>query len=211
MNNENPSTVTHHQPAPWERQEKETNKAWNAFCLYRDMNPADRSISKVSKTLGYKVDALPARWSRHNNWVSRAGAYDAHMDELRRNQRELERLAASDRRIQIARNMQVIGGAKIQELGKGIQQAIKDGKPIPRISLKDATAIINAGVQIERLESGESTSNLAIEGMILIEDAMKREREIIEIVKEAIRAESDPKTTQRIVGYIEARCIAKRD
>jgi hypothetical protein len=204
-----PEIISKRQPHPWERQPGETNKAWNAFRIYRDMDAAERTIKSVSKQLGYSVTALCERWSRLNDWVSRAGTYDAHMDEQRRNRRERERLAASDRRVQIAKNMQLVGGAAIQELGTKIQEALQKGKPIPKISLKDATAIINAGVQIERLESGESTSNIALEGMILIDDVVKRERELIEIVKEAIRANTEPETAKRISGYIESRCTPK--
>ena len=198
-------------PQPWERSEKETSKAWNAYRIYRDMDPAVRTIAKVSKQLGYSVTALCERWSRENDWVSRAGQYDSHVDELKRNQRERERLAASEQRIKIAKNMQFVGGSKIQEIGKKIKEALDKGKPFPQITLKDAALLIDAGVKIERLESGESTSNVAIEGTILIIDVMKREQELIEIVKEAIRAEADPETTKRIVGYIETRCAAKCD
>lgn len=151
-------------PEPWERQEKETSKAWNAFRLYRDMDPADRTIKAVAKKLGYSVTALCERWSRLNDWVSRAGAYDAHMDELKRNQRERERLAASDRRIQLAKNMQLVGGAKIQEIGKKIQDALKNGEALPTISLKDAAQLIDAGVKLERLEAGLTTGNTGISG-----------------------------------------------
>ena len=149
-------------PQPWERTEKETSKAWNAYRIYRDMDPAVRTIAKVSKQLGYSVTALCERWSRENDWVSRAAAYDGHMDELKRNQRERERLAASDRRIQLAKNMQLVGGAKIQEIGKKIQDAIKKGEALPAISLKDAAALIDAGVKLERLEAGLTTGNTGL-------------------------------------------------
>jgi hypothetical protein len=151
-------------PQPWERQEKETNKAWNAFRIYRDMDPADRSLVKVAQKLGFKYPTQTETWSREKDWVSRAGQYDAHIDELRRNQRERERLAASERRIQIAKNMQLVGGSKIQEIGKAIQEAIQKGEPLPAISLKDAALLIDAGVKIERLESGESTGKQELVG-----------------------------------------------
>ena len=193
----------------WERREGETAKAWNAFRIYRDMDPADRSVSKTKTKLGVGTTPHVDMWCSKFQWVSRAGAYDEHMDELKRNQRERERLAASDRRVQIAKNMQLVGGAAVQELGKKIQEALQAGEPIPKISLKDATAIINAGVQIERLESGESTQNVAIEGMILIDDVTKRERELIQIIMEAIRANTEPETARRISEYIETRCAAQ--
>ena len=149
-------------PEPWERQPEETNKAWNAFRIYRDMDPAERSTEKVRKVIGCNTARHLETWSSQYNWVSRAGAYDAHMDELKRNQRERERLAASERRIQLAKNMQLVGGAKIQEIGKKIQDALSKGEALPAISLKDAAALIDAGVKLERLEAGLTTGNTGL-------------------------------------------------
>lgn len=143
-------------PQPWEKQENETAKSFNAFRLYRDMEPASRSLAKVAEKLGYSAPVMCEGWSRKNDWVSRAASYDSHIDELKRNQRERERLAASERRIQIAKNMQLVGGSKIQDIGKKIQEAIQNGQPLPAISLKDAALLIDAGVKIERLECGET-------------------------------------------------------
>ena len=151
-------------PEPWERQPEETNKAWNAFRIYRDLDPSERSTEKVRKVLGCNTARHLETWSSRYEWVSRAGAYDAHMDELKRNQRERERLAASERRIQLAKNMQLVGGAKIQDIGKKIQDALKKGEAIPAMSLKDAAALIDAGIKLERLEAGLTTGNQALTG-----------------------------------------------
>lgn len=193
----------------WERRDGETAKAWYAFRLYRDMNPSERTLAKVAEKCGYADNSLVERWSRKCSWVSRALAYDEFVDNQNRVRRERERSAASDRRIQIARNMQLVGGAAVQELGKKIQDALKEGNPIPKMTMKDAALLINAGVQIERLESGESTQNVAIEGMILVEDVTKRERELIQIIMEAIRANTEPETARKISEYIDARCSAE--
>ena len=149
-------------PQPWERQPEETNKAWNAFRLYRDMEPAERSTQEVANKLLLNSTRHIREWCTEHNWVARAGAYDAHVDELKRNQRERERLAASERRIQLAKNMQLVGGAKIQEIGKKIQDALSKGEALPAISLKDAAALIDAGVKLERLEAGLTTGNTGL-------------------------------------------------
>ena len=149
-------------PQPWERQPEETNKAWNAFRIYRDLDPAERSVQKVADSLTVTSTRHLRDWCSKFEWVSRAGQYDAHMDELKRNQRERERLAASERRIQLAKNMQLVGGAKIQEIGKKIQDALSKGEALPAISLKDAAALIDAGVKLERLEAGLTTGNTGL-------------------------------------------------
>ena len=45
----------------WDRQPGEGPKSWAAFCVYRDMDPATRSLSNVAQQLG-KSKVLMARW-----------------------------------------------------------------------------------------------------------------------------------------------------
>src|SRR5690606_17803428 len=72
----------------WERQGGETDKAYEAFALYRDMG-VNRSVRDVAQQLG-KSAALIARWSSKKNWVERVSAWDDHEDERRR-ERNLRR------------------------------------------------------------------------------------------------------------------------
>ncbi|MEV4557173.1 hypothetical protein AB0K51_09260 [Kitasatospora sp. NPDC049285] len=65
---------------PWERQEGEPTKAYEAFTAYRDQGPA-RSITKVAQELD-KSRALIGRWSRSYAWVLRAAAWDRDQDRL---------------------------------------------------------------------------------------------------------------------------------
>ena len=63
---------------PYERQEDETIKAFEAFCIYRDLG-SDRSIVKVREKCG-KAIRLLERWSSKYDWVERAQSYDDEMD-----------------------------------------------------------------------------------------------------------------------------------
>lgn len=60
---------------PWERQPGETSKAYEAFCVYRDMG-LSRSVVKVGKDLG-KAARTVEDWSRKYNWVQRTEAWDS--------------------------------------------------------------------------------------------------------------------------------------
>ena len=87
-----------------ERRKGETEKAYEAFEIYLEMG-ADRSLGKVAGKLG-KSKALMERWSRRNEWVSRARDYDA---EIRRAMFQEEKKAAAKmrkRQIQTAVLMQ---------------------------------------------------------------------------------------------------------
>jgi hypothetical protein len=64
---------------PWDRQERESPKAWDAFKTYRDLGPRERSTARVAEELG-KSETICNRWSSMWNWVERAAAFDAFAD-----------------------------------------------------------------------------------------------------------------------------------
>ncbi len=66
---------------PWDRRPKETDVAWQAFQMYRDLGPG-RSSREVAKQLA-KSGGLMRRWSSVHEWVERAASWDQHLDEER--------------------------------------------------------------------------------------------------------------------------------
>ena len=54
---------------------RESAKAFEAFCAYRDMGPG-RSVAKVGHAVG-KSTTLMARWSGRWAWVARVATWDA--------------------------------------------------------------------------------------------------------------------------------------
>jgi len=97
----------------WERQENETPKAFDAFCAYRDLPTAERSLqkawSKYKERTGNKSGTMPGRfrdWSSANKWVDRVGAYDDYKDAQHREAYEVERLKQRDNRQQVVRALQ---------------------------------------------------------------------------------------------------------
>ena len=69
---------------PWEQQNGEGAKAFEAFCIYRDLGPS-RSLAKVAKRLG-KSNTLIERWSAAYDWVNRCNAWDLEQDRVARQQ-----------------------------------------------------------------------------------------------------------------------------
>ena len=51
---------------PWERQPRETSKAFQAFCVYRDLR-AERSYVRVAQQL-QKSHTLIGRWAQKYRW-----------------------------------------------------------------------------------------------------------------------------------------------
>lgn len=79
----------------WERQRGESQKAFEAFAIYRDMGPT-RSLLKVTQKLT-KSETLIKRWSSKWNWVDRIQLYDAEMDRQQLLQQEEERKQMAER------------------------------------------------------------------------------------------------------------------
>lgn len=66
----------------WERQPRESEKAYQAFQMYRDMGQG-RNLREVARTLG-KSPSLIYRWSTKHDWVERVRAYDNWLEMERR-------------------------------------------------------------------------------------------------------------------------------
>ncbi len=71
----------------WERQQGESDKAYAAFTMYRDMGP-ERSHRAVAEAI-YGVQAKYSvrtvhEWSRRHGWVDRVAALEARDEMLRR-------------------------------------------------------------------------------------------------------------------------------
>lgn len=89
---------------PWERQEGEGVKAFEAFSIYLDLGE-ERSIRAVAQKLA-KSRQLISRWSATYNWVERVAAWD---DDLRRkahDQAVKKARKMADRHISIALKLQ---------------------------------------------------------------------------------------------------------
>jgi hypothetical protein len=70
------------QSLPWERQHKESEEAFYAFSIYRDMDPLDRHKNKVAVSLEKSV-TLIQRWASNWNWDNRVREYDNYMETVK--------------------------------------------------------------------------------------------------------------------------------
>lgn len=70
---------------PWERQNKESKPAFEAFACYRDQDK--RSQRGVSRTIG-KNTTLIVRWAKRWEWAKRVRAYDRHREKLKLDARD---------------------------------------------------------------------------------------------------------------------------
>jgi hypothetical protein len=78
-------------PLPFEKQPRETGKAFAAFQVYLRLGP-QRSLVAVGQKLG-KSRVVVERWSAKFDWVSRVQAHGAHLAEVER--KVIEELAVA--------------------------------------------------------------------------------------------------------------------
>jgi hypothetical protein len=72
----------------WERRDRETEPAWEAFRGYRDqLQP--RSLARLARELRRSTQLLEG-WSARHEWVRRVASYDRYLDARRRQEREDE-------------------------------------------------------------------------------------------------------------------------
>lgn len=134
---------------PYERQEGETDKAFEAFVIYRDLG-TDRSLVKVREKLG-KSATLIERWSSRNNWVERVQSYDVEMDRKSLLQEEKKRKDMAKRHANYATVFQ----QKVLERLQNLNPA--------ELSTSDMIRWFEISVKIERLSRGESTDITSLE------------------------------------------------
>ena len=120
---------------PWERQPGETEKAYEAFLIYKNLGPG-RTVTEVAKELT-KSRQLLARWSSQYRWKDRASEYD------RENERKEQIATQKARKEMIKRHIQI--GTTLQ--GKAIQ-ALKNIS-LDEMKPQDIERFLQFGTKLE--------------------------------------------------------------
>lgn len=127
----------------WERQRGESQKAFEAFTVYRDLE-SERSLVKVGQKLG-KSSTLIERWSVQWSWVERARLYDEEKERQYLLQQEEERKKMAERHAKQSMMFQ----NKVLERLRTIDPN--------RLTPADLIKWFEVAVKVERQARGEST------------------------------------------------------
>lgn len=133
----------------WERLPEESSKAYEAFCIYRDLG-VDRSIEKTAKSrLKPGSYSWLRNWSSKYNWVERARAYDDYLEREKRKEREKAILEMMDRHIKETMALQ--------------QKALERLKTLnpDELTPRDVLNYLLEAMKVERLSRGEPTESQA--------------------------------------------------
>lgn len=134
---------------PWMRVNGESPKAFEAFCVYRDLGPGrtvPATASELKRCSGYERTLY--EWSRKYAWPSRAAAFDDMIAE-----RTAE--ASADRAVRAAARHADAGKSLVDKGLKALEAKAVDG-----ITVDGIRGLIGDGVKIERLSLGLVTDNI---------------------------------------------------
>ena len=132
-------------PEPWERREKESTKAYEAFCIYRDMG-RERSLSKVAEKL-QKSYTLIGRWSRENGWVDRAAKWDDEQDRIERETAQKEQAKAIK---EMRKRHADLGTAMLIKAAQALKSI-----PVNEIKPGDISRMVDVASKLERISRGD--------------------------------------------------------
>ena len=159
----------------WERQPNETNPAWAAFQIYRNLLPADRTLLQAYRTAKGQekggVCGTWRRWFEQNNWRDRAEGYDRHVDEKMRLELEGQRIEAQKETADLGRMLRQKAYNSLRVLTP-ISQSIgeKDGMEVwimeAKLTPSDIARLASVGVDLERLALGQpqKTADITSDG-----------------------------------------------
>jgi hypothetical protein len=144
-------------PRPWDQREDEGARAFECFCVYRDLGAARKICEAVRiHYSGRQCRKHVDEWARKYGWDERVRAYDQHCQKLKEEAAaaavadevarvEAERLEAQRERVETARLMIRRVRARLESL---------EPDEIPPGVLPQ---LLKVGADLCRLEDGEAT------------------------------------------------------
>lgn len=145
---------------PWERQQSESEEAYEAFSVYRDMlsKTGKRSTAKVGQELG-KSKTLMDNWCKRWNWVERARTWDNELARQGKEQAAKDAREMQQRHVKIAKKMQL----KALEALETLDPEMLDGNIVVKLIVE--------GTKLER-SAREAGNDMASSGKEAAEDPL---------------------------------------
>lgn len=152
---------------PWDREDKETGPAWEAFSTYRDLG-TERSIAKAVEASGKSAGNTRQweGWSSKHRWQERVRAWDTHVDQAAQAKLVKSHVERKERQARLGRNLQAVAAIPAQELARRIENGTLDTKDLTVKELMELSARLaaaaKAGSDIENLASDDVTDRTAL-------------------------------------------------
>ena len=152
----------------WERHGDESYKAYEAFCVYRDLGTG-RTLAAVAEKLRKSYDLI-RRWLKKYYWQARADAWDRFIAEQAAQKVSEEYAKMLEVQINLGKMLQAKAAKALQAM---------DFENVSIKSLPSVVNAINVGVEIERTARKlnlEQKLNDEFEDVTIIELPPKNEK-----------------------------------
>ncbi len=185
-----------------ERQPGEKSQAWAAFVVYRDFG-SERSITKAWRKANNKSEGQSGRWeewARKFKWVERAAAYDKHLDDIERAEREKELARLAKRRAKY--EIETVQ-PNLEELVDLLRDAVAKHKAAPITDVErqeDREVTVGESGQIEVRTVKTRVKGMRTSGLARLADAY---RATMKQAVTGVREQSDEKASSGINGLKE--------
>ncbi len=142
-------------PEAWERQPGETAKQFEAFQLYMQLRPHERSVRKVGAQLGKKGNRHLFKWSAKNSWVDRSAAWDDEQARVRTLAANDKARLMAEKHYNLADHMQAILGVQLQKLSAQARKAMGTDEAFAPVDMAQIPRWIKAIADVQRQAIGE--------------------------------------------------------
>jgi hypothetical protein len=136
-----PADAIEHREA-WDKREGESQKAFSAFCLYRDAEK--RSFKIVAEQLKCSPQNI-FQWSSKFNWRLRVDAFDIDQDRQQREDFARNRVRMRDRHLRLSLAMQSVAAHALREW----QSRIASGGAL-NLAPEQIALLTKCAVELER-------------------------------------------------------------
>lgn len=128
---------------PWLKQGRETQAAYEAFLVYRDMD--QRSLARVADVTGVG-DSVVMGWSARFSWVDRALEWDRHQQQILDGERERVLKERAQRNLKVGDAFVRFGVDQVQRLAR-LAQKRPDDEAV--ITTREALLLVKEGSALE--------------------------------------------------------------
>ncbi len=144
---------TNNQIEPWDKQPGEGIKRYTAFCVYRDLNPMERSAAKVAIKLG-RTPRMIQTWCGEGNWCKRAEAWDVYKERIAREakleQTRKEHEAQVKEIAKMRKRHADLASSMLLKAARSLEQI-----PDDEIKMGDISRMVDIASKLERISRGD--------------------------------------------------------
>lgn len=199
----------------FKKQDFETDRAFMAFAIYRDLGMVDRSLDAVAQRMGIAKSTV-ARWSRENHWLDRVQPYDSEAILRNRRARVEKRRRTVTRHDDVASKLldnaeRLLAPRPYTVKGREVKD--KQGNPImvmpSATDVEKAANALDKAIKAQRLSQGLPTEHTRTD--VVMRETLNRTLQTQEVLREIIEIHLCPACRAKIGATLQRMAAESAD